>query len=317
MSNLVFALNATMPVFLVMVTGFVLRRIGVISEDFASKMNRLVFIVALPVSQFRQTASTDLAEVWDTGFVLFCFFATLLSIIIAWFLSRFIKNHSERGEFIQVSYRSSAALLGSAYLIGIYGNAEMLPLMIIGCVVLYNVIAVIVLETMKPEEAGKGTIDAKTRKRLVHGIVTNPILIGIAAGVIWALLRIPIPKILDSTLSTIASLTTPMGLIAMGASIRPEEIRGELRDAGFATFIKLMLLSLIFTPIAAAVGFRGQKLVAILVMLGSPATISCYVMARNMGHKGNLTSNTILLSTLLGSGTMTVWIFLLRTFGWL
>lgn len=68
-------------------------------------------------------------------------------------------------------------------------------------------------------------------------------------------------------------------------------------------------------PIAAALGFRQEKLIAILIMLGSATTVSCYVMAKNMGHEGTLTSSVVMITT-LGSGfTITAWLYVLRSLG--
>ena len=143
--NLIFSLNATVPVFLMMVLGMLFRKIGWIDEMFAGKMNKFVFMVPLPVLVFEDLAVVDFAEVWDTKFVLFCFGATLASIGMAAGISVLWKDKSLRGEFIQVSYRSSAAILGVALIQNMYGNAGMAPLMIIGSVPLYNIMAVAVL----------------------------------------------------------------------------------------------------------------------------------------------------------------------------
>ncbi|MBO5656558.1 MAG: hypothetical protein J6R94_00050, partial [Agathobacter sp.] len=77
----------------------------------------------------------------------------------------------------------------------------------------------------------------------------------------------------------------------------------------------LVGLTAIFLPIAIALGFRESELIAILVMLGSATTFSCYVMAKNMGHEGTLTSSVVMLSTMLCSFTLTGWLYLLRTLG--
>ena len=145
MENLIFSLNATVPVFLLMVLGLFLRKIGWIDDDFADKMNKFVFRVPLPLVLFSDLSAVDFKEAWDTRFVLFCFFVTIISIGISAGISRFLKDQTLRGEFIQSSYRSSAALLGIAFIQNIYGTAGMAPLMIIGSVPLYNVMAVLVL----------------------------------------------------------------------------------------------------------------------------------------------------------------------------
>ena len=154
MENLIFSLNATVPVFLMMILGLVFKKIGWIDDIFASKMNKFVFMVPLPVLVFEDLATVDFSKVWDVKFVLFCFIVTMISITISFLISCLLGDKTIRGEFIQAAYRSSAALLGIAFIQNIYGTTGMAPLMIIGSVPLYNVMAVLVLSLFKPGQQG-------------------------------------------------------------------------------------------------------------------------------------------------------------------
>ena len=312
MENLIFSLNATIPVFLLMVLGLALRKIGWIDEAFASRMNKFVFRVPLPVLLFQDLATVDFYEMWDGRFVLFCFAVTFLGIVIAGLLSLLLKNRRIQGEFIQASYRSSAALLGIAFIQNIYGSAGIAPLMIIGSVPLYNIMAVTVLSFFSPE---RKKLDAGTVKKTWKGIVTNPIIIGILIGMIWSLLRLPLPEIAAKTVSSIGAIATPLGLMAMGASFDFRKALGQKGPALAASFLKLIGFCAVFLPIAAAMGFRQEKLVAILIMLGSATTVSCYVMAKNMGHEGTLTSSVVMLTTLGSAFTVTAWLYILKSLG--
>lgn len=314
MENLIFSLNAAMPVFLLMLLGMVFKKAGWIDGHFAAEMNRFVFLVPLPVLVFRDLATVDFSEVWDGRFVIFCFTATILSILISAFISRFLGDRSLRGEFIQASYRSSAALLGIAFIQNIYGASGLAPLMIIGSVPLYNIMAVIILSLSGPEEGG---IDRKILKQTVKGILRNPIILGIIAGIVWSVFQIPMPQILGKTLENIAAMATPMGLIAMGAAFDIRAASEKVGPAALAGIIKLIGFCALFLPAAIYLGFRREELVAILVMLGSATTVSCYVMAKNMGHEGVLTSSIVMLTTLCSSFTLTFWLFILKSLGML
>ena len=151
--------------------------------------------------------------------------------------------------------------------------------------------------------------------KTVKGILTNPIIIGIVAGFVWSLLRIPMPSIMEKTVTNVANIATPLGLMAMGAAFDWEKAFAKLKPALTAVVMKLVGFVLIFLPIAIKMGFREEKLIALLVMLGSATTISCYVMAKNMGHEGTLTSSVIMLTTLFCAFTLTMWIFVLKTCG--
>ena len=69
----------------------------------------------------------------------------------------------------------------------------------------------------------------------------------------------------------------------------------------------------IFLPLAAYLGFRREELIAILVMLGSATTVSSFVMAKNMGHEGVLSSSVVMLTTLFSAFTLTGWLYLLKS----
>lgn len=311
MENLIFSLNATVPVFIMMLLGLFFRSIGWIDEGFASKMNKFVFLVPLPVLVFEDLATVDFSKVWDIKFVLFCFFVTLISITISAIISLGLKDSSIRGEFIQAAYRSSAALLGIAFIQNIYGNAGMAPLMMIGSVPLYNMLAVVILSFFKP---GQNGLSQEVLKKTLKGIVTNPILIGIVAGLVWSALKIPMPKIADKVVTNIGNVATPMGLMAMGATFDIKKAFAKLKPSILATFIKLVGLCAVFLPLAVKFGFRKDKLVAILIMLGSATTVSSFVMAKNMGHEGTLSSSVVMLTTMFSAFTLTAWLYILRHF---
>lgn len=311
MDNLIFCLNATVPIFLLMILGLILKKIGWTDDVFAEKMNEFVFLVPLPVLLFEDLATVDFAEVWNLKFVLFCFVTTFISITLAAAVSFLWRDKSIQGEFIQASYRSSAALLGIAFIHNIYGNAGMAPLMIISSVPLYNVMAVVVLSFFQPE---RKKLDRGVWIATLKGIVKNPIIIGIAAGFLWSGLKLPLPPVMEKTISNIGAVATPMGLMAMGATFDVRKAFGKAKPAIVAAAMKLVGFTAIFLPLAVWMGFRGEELVAILIMLGSASTVSCFVMAKNMGHEGVLTSSVVMLTTMFSALTVTGWLYILKSF---
>ena len=315
--NILFSLNSTLPLFFVMVLGYVLYQKKFLSDGFVAGANKFVFYVALPVQLFRDLGSTDVRATFDGAYVLFCFAVTLVSILTLWALAKLcLKNKSLVGEFVQVCYRSSAAILGSAFLQSIYGDASMSSLMILGSVPLYNVMAVVILTLESPDAAQTGSMASKLKKS-IRGIVTNPILLGIAAGFAWSLLGLPMPAMLNKTLSNVAGLTSPLALLVIGAGFKGRKALGYLRPTAAATVVKLMLLPALFLPLAVHFGFTDEKLVALLVMLGSISTPACYVMAKQMGHEGVLTGSVCVTTTLFSAFSLTFWLFVLRSFGFI
>jgi len=293
-----------------MVLGMIFRKMGIMDEAFTNKTNAFVFKVTLPCLLFNDLAKEDFVSVWNGKFVFFCFDVTVLSIMIASFIAAFLKNKADRGEFIQSAYRSSAAILGIAFIENIYGDAGMAPMMIIGSVPLYNAMAVIVLSLTRPDI---DKMDKSVIKKTAKGIATNPIILGIIVGMLWSLLRLPKPTLMVKTINNLAVLTTPLGILSMGASFDFKAAGGKFKTSAVAAFIKVIGLAAVFLPLAVKLGFRNDELVAILIMLGSPTTVSSYIMARNMGHDGTLSANTVALTTLGCAVTLTFWLFLLKS----
>jgi len=313
MDQLIFSLNATIPVFLVMVIGYLLKQIHIVDEPFVKTLNSFNFKVTLPLLGFRDISGSDIYSVWDTRYVLYCFLVTLTCITLIWAGAGLLyKDKAQLGEFVQASYRSSAAVLGIAFIQNIYGSSGMAPLMIIGTVPLYNVAAVLILSFTGPNAHG---LDKASLKASLKGIVTNPIILGIVFGILASACRFHFPTIIDKALGSVASLATPLALIGLGAGFEGKKALKQLLPTSIAGLIKLVLLPILFLPLAIRMGFTQEKLVAILIMLGSPTTVSCYIMAKNMGHEGTLTSSTIVATTFFSSITITAFLFVLRGMG--
>lgn len=309
-TNLLFSLNATMPIFFMMVLGFWLKKIKFLDENTTSKINQLVFKIFLPALLFIDLAEEDFTSIWDTKLVLFCFVVTVLCIAAAAVLSMLSRDKAERGEIIQAAYRSGAATLGIVFMTNIYDNASMVALMIIGSVPLYNVAAVVVLFLTSPQNLH--TSKAELWKKTAKNVITNPIIIGILLGLLWSVFKLPQPAMFTKTVSYLGNMASPLALIALGASFEFCDVKEKWKETLGVTCTKLLLWCMLFLPVAIYMGFRNEKLVAILVMLGSATTSSCFIMSKNMGHKGVISSCAVMVTTLLSSFTLTMWLFVLR-----
>jgi len=311
MSNLIYSINATLPIFLLIILGKVLKTTKIINDEFTKTADRYVFRIALPALLFSDLTENNVGSAFDGKYVLFCFSVTIFSIAVLWGLTeKFMKNEEQKGAFIQGSYRSSAAILGLAFINNMYDSVGMAPLMIIGCVPLYNIFAVIIL-TLKGDNGGK----KPNMKETFINVIKNPILLSILIALPFALLNLHFPSFVNKAIGSVANTATPLALISIGASFEGKKALKKMKPTLLASFIKLILLAGLFLPLAVFFGYRNQELMALLVMLGSPTTVSSYIMAKNTGNDGILTSSIIVLTTLLSSLTLTLWIFVLKSFG--
>lgn len=312
MENLIFSLHATIPIFLVMVGGYLCKQIKMVDDHFVKILNSFNYKITLPILLLTDIAEADFYAVWDTNFVLFCFLVTLFCILVISILAKlFIKDKSIIGEFIQASYRGSAAVLGVAFIQNIYGSSSIAPLMILATVPLYNVAAVIILSFTAPGSTG---LDKNNLKKSLKGIATNPIIIGIFLGMVISMTRIEIPFILNKTLHNFSVLATPLALIGLGAGFEGRKALAKIKPTLICSLTKLFIMPAIFLPMAAMLGFRDEKMVAILIMLGAPTTASTYIMSKNMGHEGVLSSSCVVATTFLSSIFITLWLYFLKLY---
>jgi len=312
MESLIYSLNATIPVFSVIVMGYILKQIGMLNDNFIEVANKFNFTVTLPVLLFTDIGATNIIKNFDVKFVLFCAVVTTICFWTIWFITKkIIKDSAMTGAFVQASFRGSAAVLGIAFVQNIYGDAGMAPLMIIGAVPLYNIYSVIVL-TFEGENNEKGKNNVK---KACISIIKNPIIIGILLGILASLLNIKFPKMIDKTLESFAVMASPLALVTIGAGFEGKKALAKIKPTLAASFVKLVVQAALFLPLAAYFGFRDQKLIALIIMLGSPTTVSCYIMAKNMNNDGILTSSIVVATTLLSAFTLTLWIFILKSLG--
>lgn len=316
MENFIYSINVTMPIFLVMVIGYILKQIGMLNDNFVTVANKFNFKVTLPFMLFKDIAGVDIKQVFDIKYVLFCAIVSTICFWTVWGVAKIlVRDKTIRGAFVQSSFRGSAAVMGLAFIQNIYGASAMGPLMIVSAVPLYNIFSVIVLTFEANDNMG---IDKKEKiKQAGINICKNPIILSILAGLIAALLGIHFPTLVDKTISNVAQMATPLALITIGAGFEGRKALAKIAPTMVASTIKLVLQPLVFLPVAAWMGFTGEKMIAILIMLASPTTPSCYIMAKSMNNDEVLTASVIVTTTLMAAFTLTGWIFLLKTLGYI
>ena len=203
MENFIYSINVTMPIFLVMVIGYILKQIGMLNDNFVTVANKFNFKVTLPFMLFKDIAGVDIKAVFDIKYVLFCAIVSTICFWVVWGTAKLlVRDKTIRGAFVQSSFRGSAAVMGLAFIQNIYGSSAMGPLMIVSAVPLYNIFSVIVLTFEANDSTG---IDKKAKIRQAGiNICKNPIILSILAGLIVGLLGIQFPTLVNKPVSNVA-----------------------------------------------------------------------------------------------------------------
>lgn len=307
-------LNITLPVFAMVFIGIGLKRLRWIDQAFVDTASKLVFRGSLPTLLFFGLAGTDLEATLDPWMLAFFTLATLLSFAAAWGWALLRVRRPLRGVYVQGAFRGNCGIVGLALAAGMYGDAGIsLAGLLLGVVILsYNVLSVIVLATYQPRETGGRGVDWA---HIVRHIVTNPLILAVLAGTPFAIFEVPLPDWLTTTGDYFASLTLPLALICIGATLSTRALRKGYRTTVSASLAKMVVVPAVATLLAVAAGFTGPALGVMFLFFASPTAAAAFVMAKAMGNDETLTANIIAMTTLMASVTVTLGVFVLRLAG--
>lgn len=317
MDNLLFSLQSVLPLFVLILCGYGMRRAGLIHDGFVEEGTKVVFQLTLPITLFRQIATTDLSSVFNPSLMLFCVLSVLVTIAaISLLLPLFVKDKASLGAMIQGSFRGNFAIIGIPLAIRILGEdgAKPAALILPFIVPIYNIASVIILTLLREPAENESSARKIPLWPILKGILTNPLIIGIVLGLIPALLHVQIPAIIDDSLAQIGNLTTPLALICLGGEFTMRSAKEKLPLTIWATLLKLVLFPLLIVGTAIAFGFRGSQLGAIFVLFSAPTAVASFVMARNMRSDHVLAGQILVFTTVFSSFTIFLGTFLLRTF---
>lgn len=314
--NLLYSVNTIVPIFLIVVLGWVLKNKNFLDSSFFAGADKFVFNIALPTMLFLDLVETEDITSFDFGFVGFCIAGVLsVFILLCIFVPICCRDNAKRGAAIQGIYRSNFAILGTSVVMNMFGEsaagavATVLPV----TVITFNVLAVIALSVFAPKN--KKMAFAELIKTIVLNIVKNPLIIALVIGLLFLLTGFELPAILDGSLNYISDATLALALMSLGANIEPKHIKESFVPAIVSSVCKTVVVPLVIVTVAALVGFRGIELGVILILFSSPTAVSSYIMAKNMGSDYNLASQILLYTTVLSVVTMFIGIFIVKSLG--
>ena len=305
--------NAVLPIFVIIALGYFLRKKGLLSPTAIGEMNRLVFMIALPMLLFRNVYNADLQSLFDAGLVIWLSACIIICFVFLWVVSEIClrKKPDLIGAFVQASFRSNYAIIGIPLVANIMGENDtgLATLAAAFIVSINNVLAAIVLTA---KDSQSGGFNLKLLKEILLGICKNYATIAILVGVLLNLGNVQLPIIVRECINYMAVLCTPMALIAIGGSIQVADFKQHARLAVISSSMKIVIMPLIFVAISIWLGFRGEELAVIFVMLAAPTAIISYVMAVSMNANAPMTSAVILITTVFSPITLTMGVYLLR-----
>ena len=310
MENFVLSLEIVLPLFIVMAVGYACKRLELITEDLAKKMNGLVFRVFLPVLLCKNIYTSSLESLKDpTVFVFAGIGIVLMFLALMFIIPKMEKDERKCGAIIQAAFRSNYAYFGIPLVQAIFpgGDTSVASLLVVIVVPMFNVLAVVTLEVFR---GGKANLTSIIRK-----ILTNPLIIGSVAGLVILLTGIRIPTILQKPIDDLSKVASPLALFLLGASINFSKTGAHVKQLAMAVLGKLVVFPLIAVTLGTLMGMRGVELASLLIIFGAPAAVNSAIMAQQMGSDGDLATEAVVFTTAFSAITVFLFVFLMKTFG--
>jgi len=310
MESLILSFNSVMPIFLLMLTGYILKAVNIADKKGFDTVNRLVFKAFLPTLLFYNIYKTESADVVNPGLMIFTVAGTLIVFAVG-YASVFIltKDNAKRGVMLQGFFRSNYAILGLPLVEYICeGKTSGLSSLMVAVIVpLFNVLAVISLERFRD-----GKLDIP---KMLKGVLTNTLIIGCLLGLVFYLAGIKLPDVVEKAVSDVAKIASPLAIIVLGASFTFSSLRGCVKELCTVVAARLVIVPAIAIFFAVLLGFTGEALACVLIAFGAPVAVSSFSMAQQMGGDEALAAQVVVVSSALCLLTLFGWIFLLNSMG--
>ncbi len=327
----IFAFNSVAPIILLIILGYFLKIINFYQDSFLKIANKLVFKVLLPVLLFfniyniESLASIDLHAIgYALAIILLLFFLGLITSAI------FVKDKRQKGVIVQCIFRSNFAIIGFPIAEAIGGSeaASVVAILSAFTIPLFNILAVISLSIYSTEDNNTISI-----KKILKEIAFNPLIRGVAFGLLFILIRSFIPvnsqgeliftiknnmKFLYCAIEDLAAMASPLALIVLGGQFTFKSIKDMKGMIFLGTFWRIVL--------APAIGILGAILLtkytainidcinypAYIALFGSPVAVSSAIMAGAMGSDESLAGQLVVWTSLGSLFTIFIIVFLLK-----
>jgi predicted permease len=310
--NIIFTANTVAPVFLIVILGYVLKKINIISESFVEITSKFVFNVSLPAFIFMKLYKIDLGSAVDPNQIIYIYAGTIIIFLITWLISiPFIRDGKNLSVFVQGAYRSNYAIVGLAIIANLFGDEGLgkASLILAFVLPLYNVLAVIIL-TVPMRKVKK-----QNMKGTLVEIILNPLIIAVLIALPFSYFKIELPSMISASGNFLSDVALPLALIGIGGSLNFESIKKASGLAFTSSAIKLIVLPAVLTFGAYHAGFRNVDLGIMFILFSCPTAIVSFIMAEAMGCNSKLAGNIVVISTIGSVITMSAAIIYLRSIG--
>lgn len=317
LENLLFSVNAVLPIFLLVGLGWFLKKTSFLPDAFYAGSEKFVFKIGLPCMLFLNVAESTVENLENNiPLVLFCSASVVVAfLLLVLIVPLFVKENDKRGAFIQGAYRSNFGILGLPLAANLFGKegAATAAILMPAAIIFFNVLAVVILTVYAPSDLKKKP--SVLARDIAASVLKNPLIIAVVLGLPFLFFNLELPLFVGKTANNLSGTVSALALISLGAGFNRESLVGKVKYSVAAASVKTAVIPSLAVFAAYLCGFRGVQLGLVFILFGSPTAVSSYIMAKSMKSDHEMAGQILLLSTLMCLFTLFLGIFLLRSFG--
>jgi predicted permease len=294
----------TAPLFLLVLLGYALSRFGW-PRTASDALTRFVFTVAVPTLLFRLMSDFGRLPRVDARLLIAFFGGCLIVYVIGRVLGAtlFRMDGVDQSVFAMGGIFSNLVLLGIPLAKVTLGEAA-LPA--VSLVVVFNSLILWTLVTISVEWARHRDLSAGSLLRTTRGVVTNPIVASILAGTAFGFVGVPLPDIIDQTLSMVSQAAVPLSLIALGMGLAEFGVRAEWRESTAIAVLKLAAQPAAVYGLARILALPQLETAAVVMLAALPIGANVYLMSRQFGVLSGAVASAIVLTTVVAAFSMPI-----------
>ncbi|MDA3851161.1 MAG: AEC family transporter [Spirochaetaceae bacterium] len=314
-----FAAQAVLPIFILILAGIMLKRKKWIGEDFIKTGSKLVFNISLPSLLILKISSMESGYFLNRHEIFILLGVTLTIFFLSWIWGIVFLTPKDRGVFTQGSFRGNMAIVGLAVAIQVFGDqGAVLGAMVVALLMpLYNILATVALVVPL---AGEGEGEQRILPlvwSVIKKLFTNPLIIAVILGFLLFGFSLSIPPIIKTSLEYFNRLTLPLALICIGGGMDFSHLKANLNQTLTAVIFKLVISPVLLFGVCYIMHIPQHITAVFFIMLGAPNAVSSYPMARSMGGNHEMAANIVAISTLLSMITLGIGLAFLGGWGYL
>jgi predicted permease len=304
--------DLVLPVFAIIVTGWLAGRLGYISRSLADGLVHFAYNVAMPALLFVTIAQESARSFLEWRFLLAFGGGSILCFLLVFAVVRLGLG---RGVAASTMYGMTAAMTNTGFvalpiLHSIYGQPAVLPAAVATVFVAAVMfpLAVVLLESEQSEKHGRIAHPLTLMKQ----IVLNPMVLSTLIGLGWAIVGWPIPAPLAAYLNIFAAALTPCALFAIGLGLSVEGITSNLTASIVLTVVKLLIMPLMVYGLCVATGLNPLYTIAAVICAAVPTAKTTFILAGEYKVEEELVAATVSITTVLSVATLLGWLYFLR-----